>query len=177
MRKAEDDHKTVLWVDEICFTRSSNTERTWNRKYEPLKIDMKLNDQKTTAVVAAISAEKGVEMVMTFEQSVNQHKFKKFMLALRNKYPFRPMAIICDNLPAHKTNLVKKASQELNLELIFNVPYSPDYNAIEFIFGKVKTAFKKKKLDSWVNELNKTTPELVQESFNEVTKKDCINCI
>ena len=40
-----------------------------------------------------------------------------------------------DNLRVHKTENAKDKMMELNFEWIYVVPYSPDYNAIEFPFS------------------------------------------
>ena len=57
-----------------------------------------------------------------------------------------------DNLRVHKTRDVIALMQALNMEWIFNVPYSPDYNAIEFVFSQVKKVFKELKLQSLIAE-------------------------
>ena len=40
-----------------------------------------------------------------------------------------------DNLAAHKTTAVKDKMRELGIKWILNVPYSPEFNAIELPFG------------------------------------------
>ena len=47
-----------------------------------------------------------------------------------------------DNLHAHINPNNKKLMDELGIEYIYNVPYSPDYNAIETAFAQVKRIFK-----------------------------------
>ena len=39
----------------------------------------------------------------------------------------------------------------LKMEFIYNVPYSPEYNAIELPFSQVKKHFKELKLESLAN--------------------------
>lgn len=39
-------------------------------------------------------------------------------------------------------------------------------NSIEYVFSIVKRNYRKLKLNSYVNELNTPTAELIQESFN-----------
>ena len=55
-----------------------------------------------------------------------------------------------DNLPAHKTIAVRNKMIELGITWIFNVPYSPEYNAIELPFSQVKKTFKELKLQCLV---------------------------
>ena len=56
-----------------------------------------------------------------------------------------------DNLPAHKSDLVNRQLKFLKFEWIYNVPYSPEYNAIELAFSQVKKRFKELKLESLAN--------------------------
>ena len=51
-----------------------------------------------------------------------------------------------DNLAAHKTAAVKDKMRELGIVWIMNVPYSPEYNAIELVFSQVKKKFRELKL-------------------------------
>lgn len=43
-----------------------------------------------------------------------------------------------DNYRVHKTKLVQKIAEILNINLIFLPPYSPDLNPIEDIWRKIK---------------------------------------
>ena len=40
-----------------------------------------------------------------------------------------------DNLSAHTSERSKEAMRQAGFRFIYNVPYSPDYNAIEFVFS------------------------------------------
>lgn len=46
--------------------------------------------------------------------------------------------IVLDNYRVHKTKLVQKVAEILNINLIFLPPYSPDLNPIEDIWRKIK---------------------------------------
>ena len=56
-----------------------------------------------------------------------------------------------DNLSVHTSKLCRDKMVECNIPYIFNVPYSPDYNPIEFCFSKLKNNFKKLRMDMIVN--------------------------
>ena len=47
-----------------------------------------------------------------------------------------------DNLSAHKSEKTKVEMSKLGFRFIFNVPYSPEFNPIEFVFSKVKQKFR-----------------------------------
>ena len=46
-----------------------------------------------------------------------------------------------DNFSAHKIDKSKKEMARLGFRWMFNVPYSPEFNPIEFVFSKVKQKF------------------------------------
>ena len=48
------------------------------------------------------------------------------------------IALFMDNLSAHKSDKSKAEMTKLGFRYIFNVPYSPEFNPIEFVFSKVK---------------------------------------
>ncbi len=56
-----------------------------------------------------------------------------------------------DNLTVHHSRIVKSHMKELGFKAIFNVPYSPQYNPIELVFGLIKRVFKKLRLSKVAN--------------------------
>jgi len=54
---------------------------------------------------------------------------------------------VLDNARAHTTNDSKRLAEELNMELMFMPPYSPEFNCIEALWSVIKRDFKKRVLD------------------------------
>jgi len=50
----------------------------------------------------------------------------------------KPVVLLLDNLPSHKTPKVQETAESLNITLIYNTPYSPELNPIEFLWGDSK---------------------------------------
>ena len=57
-----------------------------------------------------------------------------------------------DNASFHKNRVVSAATTELKITVIWNVPYSPEYNPIEGCFSIVKNHFKGERLNAMRNE-------------------------
>lgn len=95
-------------------------------------------NEPTLAVLSAISKEQGQEHFQIYDNSVNVIKFKQYLQELRDKNPTEKIAIFLDNLSAHQSEQSKVEGARLGFRFIFNVPYSPEYNPIEFVFSKVK---------------------------------------
>lgn len=67
--------------------------------------------------------------------------------------------IVLDNYRVHRTKLVEKLAEILNINLIFLPPYSPDLNPIEDVWRKIKNSIS--------NKYFKTADKL-QELFSKV---------
>ena len=98
--------------------------------------------EPTLAVLSAISKEQGQEHYQIYENSVNVQKFKEYLQELRDKNGKEKIALFMDNLSAHKGDKSKVEMAKHGFRCIFNVPYSPEYNPIEFVFSKVKQKFR-----------------------------------
>ena len=66
-------------------------------------LDYRQMSMKPIAVLGAVSREKGIEHMMTFQKSVNNTKFKTFLEELRNKNPFDDVILMMDNLSIHRS--------------------------------------------------------------------------
>ena len=120
----------------------------WSARRVYPKTDIESFHRKTIATIAAISSEKGVEVVMNFDKSVNKECFVRFLKKLRQVNPYRRLALFMDRLSVHRTKVVKDEAEKLQLMLIFNASYSPDYNPIEGVIGLAKDYIRRKR---WQN--------------------------
>jgi transposase len=68
----------------------------------------------------------------------------------------------------HRSKSVKKVIDDLNLNVIYLPPYSPDFNPIEKMWSKIKSILRKLKIRA-LSELKSG----VQTAFSKVTADDC----
>ena len=61
--------------------------------------------------------------------------------------------------------------KEYGFEYIFTPPYSPAANPIEECFAQVKRRYKKERINTVVNEENKSTEDMIEKCFNVIDKK------
>ena len=128
------------------FTKSSNAKREWSRCKHNFTLPCESLGAKYTAVLAAISEGCGFECFTLYDEAVNQEHFIAFIERLAEINKGKSLAIVMDNLAAHKTVAVKDKLRELGISWILVVPYSPQFNAIELPFGQVKKRFRELKL-------------------------------
>jgi len=80
-----------------------------------------------------------------------------------------PFALFMDNLSCHKTPTVMELYQKLDIDPIFNIADSPDFNAIEVCFSVVKLSYKQQWLNACANNLDFDKDEAITRAFEKVT--------
>ena len=119
-------------------------------------------EEPTLALLAGISKEKGVEHFQVFEFSVNVDRFIDYLTKLREANPDDKIALFMDNLSAHTSDRSKEAMRERGFRWIYNVPYSPDYNPIEYVFSQVKNNFRSLRAKKFVGLIQDSHGALVE---------------
>ena len=102
-------------------------------------------------MIASMSAERGFEVIRIYTEAVDAEKFADYLERLRKKSGKLPLALYMDQLSVHKSKNVKPSYTRLELTPIYNVSYSPQFNAIESAFSKVKRIFNERRLHHLVN--------------------------
>ena len=104
-----------------------------------------MNDA-TVALIGGVSNEIGVDLAITFDNSVNIPKFKIYLEELRARYFFDDLCIYFDNLSVHRSLEVRNRLDELSIAYVYSPPYSPDFNGIESVFSIFKNQLKKERI-------------------------------
>ena len=73
---------------------------------------------------------------------MNVDKFIEYVEGVRAANGEEKVCLFMDNLSSHTSEKAKAEMARLGFRYIYNVPYSPEYNPIEFIFSKVKQKFR-----------------------------------
>lgn len=74
-----------------------------------------------------------------------------------------------NNMRTHNSKKVKKVIEELEINVVYLPPYSPDFNPIEKMWSKIKSILRKLKIRALEN-----LPEAVRYSFSTVYTSDCL---
>ena len=113
----------------------------------------------------------------TYKKSVNVEKCLDWIQKLRAENPDRKLCLFWDNLSVHHSKRVLGRLEELGIRVIFNLAYSPQFNAVEGCFSKVKQSFKKHRLQKMAHGLRPNLHTLIQRAVKSLTKKDIKNFI
>ena len=80
------------------------------------------------------------------------------------------MAILQDNASIHTSKLCKTLYSENNIKIIFNVPYRPELNPIEYANNKIKCYLKR-----CPNSTLKLLTDNLKLAISTITRNDTIN--
>ena len=76
------------------------------------------------------------------------------------------MYLLMDNARIHHSRIVLDYIDTTNHQIIYNVPYCPEYNPIELVFSKFKSIIRKKIINNNTNLIKN-----IKIAFNKITKK------
>jgi len=160
----------LVYFDEASFNLWLRNRKTWTTSVDPIKYVLNKNRGKGITVMGAISHHLG-KPLFTLEASTNSRAFCSFLGKLRQRFPHKAtrITIVLDNARAHRTLDVKKAAEDLNLELMFMPPYSPEFNCIEALWSVIKKDFKSRVIARGeVRISDDTFRQLLQDSLKAI---------
>jgi len=111
----------------------------WAGRHENILVEDRASKQPCQAVCAAVCACHGLLTFEIEEYSFDAPKFINFLEGLRGADVVgkdEKLYVLLDNCRVHHANVTKPHWERLNLEPVWNVAYSPEYNAaIERYWG------------------------------------------
>ena len=131
----------VIFIDE-CYFHSNTSFYSWGPKGQAIELPGAPSPLKI-GVCAAISKTKFLGYKLLSEVKADQHIFLEFLEDLLiNFVPqncSNKIVLFLDNSSVHRAKQVKEYCKKKGIKLIFNAPYSPDFNPIENLFNLWKT--------------------------------------
>jgi len=88
-------------------------------------------------VIGAISF-KQVLAVMTLNGSMDGNAFKVFVEKCLLPQLWDGAVVVMDNVPAHKVKAIEPLIQSVGASVVYQSPYSPDFNPIEHWWSQLK---------------------------------------
>ena len=155
------------FIDETSFCINDIINYGYSEKgKEVLKITKHSKNKERLTLLSSIS--KDTIKYRIIKGSVNSDVYLKFISD--NKDLYKNRSIVQDNARCHHANKVKEYCLKNNINMIYNPPYTPEFNPIELIFNKLKIEFKKLNHNNMYNEiiycLKKIYHEDVVKSIN-----------
>ena len=147
------------------FTSRSVKKKDYCCVGHNITMDQSKFNIKTTAVIAAICAEKGMFLWKCYDKSVNVEKYQGYLITMLSLFKNKKLALFADNLKVHRNPGIRKYLEQMDVSMIYNAPYYPDGNPIETCFAKVKMHFKALKTQEIVNNHHTNTRQLIEKAF------------
>jgi transposase len=136
-RQAKAEGAEIYFWDESGFRADTVHGKTWGVRGET-PVVQRPGQRQSISAASAVNAN-GAFWFCTYEGALNAELFVELLQQMM-KYRRKPVHLVLDGLPAHKTALVKKyvASTEGRLALHFLPGYAPELNPDELVWSHVK---------------------------------------
>lgn len=138
------DPDRVVFPDETCV--KTDMTRLYGRRPrgERLVEYVPHGHGLTTTVVGALRAT-GLVAPLVADGAINGAIFRAWVEQQLVRVLRPGDIVVMDNLAAHKVAGVREAREGVNAAVVYLPPYSPDLNAIENLFAKVKNEMRTRK--------------------------------
>jgi len=130
-------------------------KRAWTLPNHNVNIKQLSSHRKQVVLIGAITSKTGRHYLKYYGKYLKSNDFIDFVRVLKQKVLPAKLAIFTDNCSIHKSKKVKAYIKEENIPMVFNIPYKPEWNGIEFLWAYYKFHFRKDLLDAKVE--NETT--------------------
>jgi len=136
-RQAEASGGEVYFWDESGFRADAVNGRTWGKKGQTPVVE-RPGQRQSISAASAVNA-RGAFWYCTYEGGLNAELFVTLLRKMM-RHRSKPVHLVVDGLPAHKTALVKNyvASTNGMLTLHFLPGYAPELNPDELVWSHMK---------------------------------------
>lgn len=82
-----------------------------------------------------------------------------------------------DNMKVHRSRVALEKYKALNIEPIFNVPYSPQFNGIESVFSMVKADYKRRLLRHILDRDSQRRTTMISQAVQGLEPEKIRRCV
>lgn len=161
----------IIFLDESNFQLENNHLKIWRKKNELSYFKIGKKGRKN--IIIAISNEE--LLLYKINEGTNTSntflEFMKNLLKIINEKNIADSLIIMDNCSIHMTKDLKEFYKENKLKIMTIVPYSSEFNGVEFLFNHIKQKVYKKVFPSLIKLTNFVEKILSDDSINEIAFK------
>ena len=163
------DSIDFIYIDEISFNLELRAAKGWALKGKQLNASKPPKSKNYSVIVAMdINGYLGIKVV---KGGVKGPEFISFMFELftaeKARIKQKKTVFLMDNAKIHKSkDFMQKFAKHYTV--LYNAPYTPQLNPIEFSFSKFKYLVKKAKPISEIDLMKK-----ILKVANEISAKDC----
>lgn len=153
----------AIYIDESGFNLATARQYGWSEQGSRA-IATRPSQGANLTLILAVSVEKQVIAHQERFGSTDSAAFEAFVRHLLSKLD-TPHQIVMDNASIHKSIEIKQAIKDAGHTLIFQPPYTPEFNLCEWVFGLVKGHVGKQDIDT-----HGTLIDHITDKLNNVTE-------
>jgi putative transposase len=182
LKKYVDDcNNDFTAIDETAVYLGTSNNHGWSNKGKRCIVKSTFNRSNRYSMCEAISKDKVISHEL-IKGTYNTNKFNNFVIdkVMPN---MTNNTILMDGAVIHKSKELANKLNSLNIKKIINVPYSPQFNPIEFTFNTLKSKIKinnvttKKQLDKLLDKHIKESDKNGHKKYYDHTYKNIKNVI
>jgi len=126
----------IISIDEMAIYLNDLPTHGWAEKCKKYEIESKDNVlQKRVSLIVAMSNKKIIKSKF-YEQNISGDKYLKFIREIN--YKNKGKHLLMDNASIHHTKKLKEYINKKNINVIYNIPYSPEFNPIENVNSMIR---------------------------------------
>ena len=167
----------ILFLDETSILSANNNYRCWRKKGE--EIYFNLGTKRKRNLLLTISKDEIIHFKLT-EKNTDEENFLDYFTELTDiltKNNKKKYVIIMDNLSCHRTNKMIEYYNKNKINIIFNITYKSNFNAIELAFRSLKFKIYKKLYESIDSVSDDVKHILNEKEFSISLKKNFIETL
>lgn len=156
----------IISIDESSFDTFLRKSKGWNIKGKRITSNFKDTQRKRFTLILGVTKNKVIGFKLV-NGSANKISFEDFLREDIFTKNTKQNILLMDNARIHHAITVKEYIKTTQNKVIYNVPYNPETNPIEFIFSAIKNEVRKKdnsdlkklkeNIIKAINNVNKTT--------------------
>lgn len=160
--------QNIISFDECSVEINMQNNYGWSNKGHPCL--RRFHPFRKRLSLALAVNRKGVVGYSLIANTFNGERFEKFLA--ENIFPTNNnKKILLDNFRAHKSKIVTESIKKTNNKFVFNIPYSPQTNPVEYIFSIIKRKLASKKVNN-----EHTLRKIISHIVENIPKKIFNNC-
>jgi len=129
----------ILCIDEAGFYIGEIPRRGYARSGRRLLVATSRTLQRSKLTIVMAVSRDGVVACDVLDHNCRKGDFVSFI----ERLPVRPgSTLLMDNIAFHKSKETRRALENKGLRVLHTPPYSPRFNAIEYVFGSMKTMYR-----------------------------------
>ena len=160
----------LIFIDETAVTTKMTRLHGRSLRGARLEADAPFGDWRPQTFIAGLRVDE-LAAPWVLDGPMNRAAFETYIETQLAPCLQPGEVVIADNLSSHKSAVAKAFLKALGNWLVFLPPYSPDLNAIEIAFSKLKAHLRRMKARTF-----DTLFEPVAEACEPFPQQECQNC-